>query len=126
MTLMHFIYVALGGALGSCARYALVQSAMRLALSWPLGTLLVNIIGSLLMGLLAGAMSRGVIAQQPYWPLLATGVLGGFTTFSAFSLDMLQLVEKQGAMTALGYVLLSVGGGLICVYLGWLGARYVG
>jgi CrcB protein len=102
--------VATGGAIGAAARHLLNLGALRLfGPGFPAGTLVVNILGCLLMGVLAGALTgRSDMAGQGLWLLLATGVLGGFTTFSAFSLDTVLLWERGAAMVAIGYVLASV------------------
>ncbi len=101
----NFLQVAIGGALGSMARYGVNILAGRLT-SLPLGTLTVNITGCFAMGLLASGLAfKG---GQHLAPLLLTGVLGGFTTFSAFSLDTLTLWERGAAGTALAYVAASV------------------
>jgi CrcB protein len=94
--------IALGGALGSVLRYLMVT-----AIGAPLGTLAVNVIGSFAIGVLF------VLVSREGWQLfLMTGLLGGFTTFSAFSLDTLRLVEQgqllQAALYALGSVALSL------------------
>ncbi|MDQ7775584.1 fluoride efflux transporter CrcB [Paracoccus aminovorans] len=100
-----FLQVALGGALGSMARYGVNILAGRVT-GLPLGTLTVNIAGCFAMGLLASVLAlRG---GQHLAPLLLTGVLGGFTTFSAFSLDTLTLWQRGAAGLALGYVAASV------------------
>ena len=91
--------VALGGAAGSVLRYMTV-----LAVPAPAGTLIVNVAGSFVMG----ALSVLLITRLHLSPLLMTGLLGGFTTFSAFSLDAVKLWEAGQALTALGYVLASV------------------
>ena len=102
----NFLQVALGGAIGASARYGVNLLAVRLVPGLPLGTLAVNVLGCLAMGLLtAMLMLRG---GQHLAPLLLTGVLGGFTTFSAFSLDTLTLWERGAAGTALAYVAASV------------------
>ncbi|MDT1060430.1 fluoride efflux transporter CrcB [Paracoccus sp. CPCC 101403] len=111
-----FLQVALGGALGSMARYGVNILAGRITAGFPLGTLTVNIVGCFVMGLLAS-----VIAQrggQHLAPLLLTGVLGGFTTFSAFALDTLVLWERGATVTAAGYVLASVLISLLAVTAG--------
>lgn len=100
-----FLQVALGGALGSMARYGVTILAGRVT-GLPLGTLTVNIAGCFAMGLLASVLAlRG---GQHLAPLLLTGVLGGFTTFSAFSLDTLTLWQRGAAGLAMGYVAASV------------------
>lgn len=101
----NFLQVALGGAVGSAARYGVIILAGRLT-ALPLGTLLVNVTGCFAMGLLAAWLAlRG---GQHLAPLLLTGVLGGFTTFSAFALDTLSLWERGEQATALAYVAGSV------------------
>lgn len=99
--------VALGGALGAVARYVTVTAALRaLGPGFPWGTLAVNVLGSFVMGLLfVWLEARGMLRLAP---LLMAGVLGGFTTFSAFSLDALKLWEAGATGAAAGYVLGSV------------------
>ena len=103
-----YLQVAIGGALGSVARYGVYR--LMPGQGFPAATMIVNISGSLVMGLLAALLAhRG---GQHYAPLLLTGILGGYTTFSAFSLDALTLWERgQGAGAVLyitGSVLLSL------------------
>jgi fluoride exporter len=100
--------VALGGALGAVARFMTVTAAARVfGPGFPWGTLAVNVAGSFLMGLLfVWLETRGLMRLAP---LLMAGVLGGFTTFSAFSLDVLKLWEAGAAGAAAGYALASVG-----------------
>ncbi|ARC36310.1 fluoride efflux transporter CrcB [Paracoccus yeei] len=101
----NFLQVAVGGAVGATARYGVTILAGRLT-TLPLGTLAVNVTGCFAMGLLAAGLAfRG---GQHLAPLLLTGVLGGYTTFSAFSLDTLTLWERGAAALALGYVAASV------------------
>lgn len=99
--------VALGGAIGASFRYLAGVAAIRLAgPGFPWGTLSVNVIGSLLMGLFAAFVAhRG---GQDWAPLVMTGLLGGFTTFSAFSLDAVTLFERGALTQAAGYVLASL------------------
>ncbi len=102
----NFLQVALGGAIGASARYGVNILAGRIAPGLPLGTLTVNVAGCLAMGLLASVLAlRG---GQHLVPLLLTGVLGGFTTFSAFALDTMTLWERGAGGMAIGYVLASV------------------
>ena len=111
------LLVMLGGALGSGARYL-----AGLVAPWPWGTLGVNLIGGLLMGLLAGLLARGA-GGEPWRLLLGVGALGGFTTFSAFSLDAVTMLERGAFAAALGYVLASVIGSLASLYAGLSIAR---
>lgn len=105
---MTILAVALGGALGAALRYLTT-----LAVSFPLGTLAVNVLGSFVMGLCLVIMAdKGLDRWQP---LVMTGVLGGFTTFSAFSLDALRLWEAGQAGAAVAYVLGSVALSLLAI-----------
>jgi CrcB protein len=110
--------VAIGGAAGSVARYAAGVLVPRLLPSdLPLGTLFVNILGGFLIGLLAELLTADV---SPLWrPFLITGVLGGFTTFSAFSLEAVSLGRPLGLL----YVALSVLGALAACWAGQAVAR---
>lgn len=97
--------VALGGALGAMARHGVNVGATRLfGPGFPLATLGVNVAGSFLMGLLVALLGR----ESAWAPLLITGALGGFTTFSAFSLDAVALWQRGQAVTAATYVAASV------------------
>ncbi|WP_068876726.1 MULTISPECIES: fluoride efflux transporter CrcB [unclassified Phenylobacterium] len=108
------LLVAAGGATGAVARYLLGTQAMRsLGGGWPYGTFAANILGGLLMGVLAGVLAmRGGADQEKWRLLLGVGVLGGFTTFSAYSLEVALLIERraygQAALYSLGSVVLSV------------------
>lgn len=99
--------VALGGALGASLRYLTNVGAMRLlGPGFPFGTMIVNIVGSFVMGVIVVVLSRK--GGTYLAPLLMTGLLGGFTTFSAFSLDALTLWERGQTGLAMAYVLGSV------------------
>jgi CrcB protein len=102
--------VAAGGALGAAARYVAGAAAMRaLGPGFPWGTLFVNVVGGFAMGLLAILlMERTAHGFARFGPFLLTGVLGGFTTFSAFSLDVLFMVERGEAARAGLYIAASV------------------
>jgi CrcB protein len=116
---MNLLLVALGGAIGSVARYGVGYAAARVfGLAFPWGTLIVNILGGLAMGLLVARVGP---EQENLRLLLGVGLLGGFTTFSAFSLETVRLLEHQPGMAmsyALLSVLLSVGACMIGVALG--------
>lgn len=99
-----------GGALGAGARFAVGQMARGPGFPW--GTLTVNLTGALLMGLLAGTLQRQDAIGGPAWLFLGVGVLGGFTTFSAFSLDAVALFNRGAYGSALAYVAASVLGAL--------------
>ena len=120
----NFLLVALGGAAGSVTRYAL---GLRLAgASWPQATFAVNIIGGLLIGLLSGALAvRMGEGAERLRLLLQVGVLGGFTTFSAYSLETVMMIERRAYASAAGYALGSVAICLLAVGLSLLIARRV-
>jgi CrcB protein len=119
----NLLYVLIGGAAGAGLRYETGRLALRhLGTGFPWGTLAVNLIGGLLMGLLAGVMAGKGMTSRPLWLLLGTGVLGGFTTFSAFSLDLFFMVDRGQPGEAAAYALVSVLGALLLLFLGyWLG-----
>lgn len=123
-TLSHVAAVAAGGAIGATCRHLVGHWALRaLGPNFPWGTLVVNIVGSFLMGVLIAALARmdGVAAE---WRLfLATGVLGGFTTFSAFSLDAALLWQRGDTAAALSYVVGSVLLSLAALSLGLFAVR---
>lgn len=119
---MIWVAVAVGGALGASARHALNVAMMRLAQAYvvPYATLLVNVIGCAAIGLVAGLLASGrAELSQPLRAFVVVGFLGGFTTFSSFSLDTLMLVRSGLAATALlniaGHVALT----LLAVFAGF-------
>ncbi|MCB1330577.1 MAG: fluoride efflux transporter CrcB [Maritimibacter sp.] len=123
MTLTLFS-VALGGAIGATFRYLTNVSVMRLiGPGFPYGTLVANILGSFLMGMLVVTLARR--GGMDYAPFLMTGLLGGFTTFSAFSLDTLTLFERGDIELAGLYVGASVLLSLAAIALGVYFARVV-
>jgi CrcB protein len=114
-----YLIVALGSALGGALRHAVNLGAARLlGTSWPYGTFAVNVVGSLVMGLLAGYFALRATASQAWLLFLTTGILGGFTTFSAFSLDAALLVERGRLDAMAGYVLGSVALSIGALFLG--------
>ena len=122
-----FLLVGAGGAIGAMARPGFGSIVGRLwPMSFPLATLLVNVLGSLAMGVFIGLMARFLPAWQNEARLfVAVGVLGGFTTFSSFSLDTIVLIERGNLLMAGAYVLLSVVVCLVGLYLGLLVTRGV-
>lgn len=118
---MHLLWIGLGSALGGSLRYLLDQLAIHAgAGALPVSTLLINLGGSLLIGYLAGLWaSGGAAAPHPHkWHFWMTGVCGGFTTFSAFSWQVLTMIESGHAQVAGFYAAASVGFGLIAVWIG--------
>ena len=117
----NLLLVMLGGALGAGARHLAGVAGLRwLGPGFPWWTLFVNLFGSLLMGLLAGWLSRagGTEGARLF---LAVGILGGFTTFSAFSLELVLMLERGELASAAAYILASVTGGILLLFAGlWL------
>lgn len=119
--LMTFLYVGLGGAIGSMLRFAMGLAVMRQTGSWvfPLGVLPVNVIGSFLMGVVVVYTFQKDVAHLN--PFLMAGILGGFTTFSAFSLEAFTLYERGDLGQAATYVAASVALSILGLVLGvWL------
>ena len=124
--MQRLMLVALGGAIGSVCRYGLSLWTLQLAganasapLRFPLGTLAVNLLGCFVAGLLAG----GIVRHEWFTPdvrvMLLVGVMGGFTTFSAFGLDTLALLRRGDIAMAGLYIAASVLCGLLLAALGW-------
>jgi CrcB protein len=118
-----YVLAALGGALGALARWGLAESLPHSPGAWPWSTLLVNLVGCLLIGaLLAVLLAR--YPQSPWLrPFLAVGVLGGFTTYSTFAVDVVRLTGAGHPVLAAAYVLTSVLGGVLAVVVGLLVGR---
>ena len=116
---LAFLLIFLGGGIGSILRHAVNQaSAALFGVHFPWGTLFVNIGGSLAMGLVAGWFAFRGEGGQMIRLILTTGVLGGFTTFSAFSLDAALLFEKGQTAAAAFYVVVSVAASIVGVFAG--------
>lgn len=117
--------VALGGALGAALRYGVVIATVRImGTGFPMGTMIVNIAGSFLMGIAAILLlQRG--QGTAFVSFMMVGVLGGFTTFSAFSLDAINLIEKGRMTAAAAYVFGSVGLSILALFLGLILARSI-
>lgn len=114
------LLAALGGAIGTAARYLTVSAAARLlGPDLPWGTFAVNVSGSLAIGALMAAIGQWFGGSAELRTLLVTGFLGGFTTFSAYSFDILQLIERRAMIEALVYALGSVLVSLLAVAIGF-------
>ena len=116
-----FLQVALGGAAGATARYSVYRAIAWHGPGFPVATGVVNVVGSFTMGILTIALAQRF--GNHYAPLLLTGFLGGFTTFSAFSLDALTLWERGQAAGMIVYVLVSVVLSLAAVIAGLVVGR---
>lgn len=114
-----YLSIALGGALGSMARYATgVYVGRWLGTAFPWGTLLINIVGSFLIGAFAESFALRWDAGQTTRVFLVVGICGGYTTFSTFSLDVVTLINRGEALVAGAYILASVGLGIAALYAG--------
>ncbi len=122
--MLTYTWIALGGAVGACLRYLLGTTVQRLAASgFPWGTFVVNLVGCVAFGLLAGlAEHRGLLAGTGRVFLLV-GVLGGFTTFSSFGFETVQLLRGGQMMAATLNVAGQVGLGIAGLWIGFLLAR---
>lgn len=113
-----YLIVFLGAGLGGTARHAVNVAAIRLSSTFPWHTFVVNVVGSLLMGLLIGWLTFRGNAPQEWRLFAATGILGGFTTFSAFSLDAALLFERHSGTQMALYVVGSVGLSILMLFAG--------
>lgn len=115
--------VAAGGAVGALGRHSVNALVMRsIGPGFPWATLLANVSGSLAMGLLVGLMARGLSLSEPARAFLTIGMLGAFTTFSTYALDVVTLTQRGAVSAALGYAAASV---LLCVAAVWAGLALV-
>ncbi len=120
------IAIAAGGAMGAVLRHFTNNGIVATAgMSFPLGILAINIVGSFLMGCTVSAFAHGIDLSQQMRAFLMVGLLGGFTTFSAFSLDVINLIEKHAYVSAGLYVCASVFVSIIALIGGMLIVRQV-
>jgi CrcB protein len=126
--MFNVLLVALGGAAGAVARYLVSGPALKmLGPDWPYGTFAINVAGSFLMGILAGWLAFHGERGMHWRLLLGVGVLGGFTTFSAYSLEIALMIEKKEYIPAAVYSLGSVALGVVGLFAGlWLARRVFG
>lgn len=118
----NYLIVMLGGAIGAAFRYQLSRVAVeQLGQVFPWGTWLANLLGGFLMGVLAGIALHDGKASDPLLLFLGVGVLGGFTTFSAFSLETVQMIQRGELVVAAAYAVSSVAGSVALLFVGlWL------
>ena len=122
----HLLLASLGGAIGAGLRYIVGNVFLRVfGPSFPWATLFVNVAGSLAMGLLIGVLARRTGTPNEVRIFLATGLLGGFTTFSAFSLDAIAMWERGENLATAGYVVGSVVLSLSALFVGLLLVRSI-
>lgn len=121
---MGYLIVFLGGGIGSMIRHGVNRASTALiGTDYPAGTLIVNIIGSTIMGLIIGWFASRAGDSQQFRLFLTTGIMGGFTTFSAFSLDTVVLWQRGEHVTAALYVIISVAASLAGLCAGLLAMR---
>lgn len=115
------LLVALGGALGSVARFKLSGLVLHQVIGWkfPLGTFTVNVVGCFVIGILAGLAVNEDYFSPELRVFLFTGIIGGFTTFSAFGLETFYLLRRDELAIAGSYVLLSLICGLLALWIGF-------
>lgn len=116
----QLLLIGFGGFIGSVARHWV----SKLNISWmfyniPMGTLVVNIVGSLLIGFIAGLFAHSVTSNESLKLFLITGICGGFTTFSAFTFENVQLIQSGHSITAIIYISISVIFGIMAVIGGF-------
>lgn len=118
----HLLLVMLGGGLGAGMRHLVGMASLRLlGFGFPYGTLTVNIAGSFAMGLFISWLAARSSGDEAIRYLVATGFLGGFTTFSAFSLDVATLWERGQIALAAGYIAISLSGSILALFAGlWI------
>jgi CrcB protein len=119
--MLNVLLVAIGGATGAIARYLLSSFTGRtLGTAWPYGTFAANLIGGLLMGVLAGALAYRAGGDERLRLLVGVGVLGGFTTFSAYSLELALMIERKAYASAAAYGAISVVASVTALFAGLL------
>ena len=123
MTMNNYLFIAVGGAAGACLRFFVNQQALSLfGKGFPFGTLIVNITGSFLLGLIYALIEHEHIALGPWRSLVAIGFLGALTTFSTFSVDTLVLMQQGYWLKAGMNVILNLG---CCLFAAWLAMQLV-
>lgn len=119
ISIKNIILVILGSALGGASRFIASEIIkQKTTLKFPLGTLMVNLIGCFMIGMIYGYISRSAEDSNDLKLLLATGFCGGFTTFSAFAAENMELLKTGNQITAISYIVLSVVLGILATFLG--------
>jgi fluoride exporter len=119
------ILVMSGGAIGAGLRYGLSRALPYSGAGWPWATFAANVLGGLAMGVLAAWILRGDNSAEPLRLFVGVGVLGGFTTFSAFSLEMMRMIERGQTGLAAGYAVASVLLALGALFAGMAAAKAI-
>ena len=123
----NLFLVAIGGAIGASLRHLSGIAALRImGAGFPWGTLFVNVFGSLVMGFFIAWLTKRTGTSNEIRLFMATGILGGFTTFSAFSLDVANMIERGAMTSAFSYIAASVVISLAAVFIGlWFGRSFL-
>ena len=122
--IIKIIYIAIGGSLGSILRYFISYFSRIYIPFFPFGTLLVNIFGSFFIGLFVNYLNNNEVSEIIVKYFLIIGLLGSFTTFSAFSIESLELYKQEGLLLSLLYVILSVTFSIFAAYIGFTLFKY--
>ena len=118
-----YLSIALGGAFGACLRFFISDTMLKmLGRGFPFGTLTVNIIGSLFLGVVFGLLEKQVLSASPYKSFIVIGFLGALTTFSTFSMDSLLLLQQGHIVKMILNITLNV---VVCIFMAWLGLNLV-
>lgn len=122
-SLAIYMFIAFGGATGACLRYFLYQITLQLfGKSFPFGTLLVNIVGSLMLGLVYALIEQGQLEIHVGRTLIGIGFIGALTTFSTFSLDTILLLQQGDWQKSILNILLNL---ICCLFAAWLGTQLI-
>lgn len=118
---MRYLFVGIGGAVGSLLRYSIYQIMLNLGGAvYPfLGTLIVNLLGATALGWLTSKLLLSKKLPDPLGVAIGTGLIGSFTTFSTLSLELIVLLQDKHYLLAIGYFLVSMIGGLVCTFTGF-------
>jgi len=122
--IIKVLYIATGGAFGSILRFFVSYFCKIYFPNFPIGTLLVNILGSFCIGLLVSYLNNKEISEIIIRYFLIIGLLGSFTTFSTFSMDSLELFKQEGASLSLLYIMFSIILSILAAYIGFSLMKY--
>jgi CrcB protein len=115
-----YLLIALFGAIGTLARFSVIQFTPKVFQTvFPIGTIIVNLLGCFLIGLVSGILdTKSISIDENFKNYITIGFLGGFTTFSSFSQDFFNLINNSSYLLAFGYIFVSVFFGLLMFYIG--------